>query len=57
VVNAMEQISESIKNKAIVDAYYQAGIDGRLPDFAVHLHPDFTTTAPNYLSYGASALN
>lgn len=53
----MEQISESIKNKAIVDAYYQAGVDGRLPDFAVHLHPDFTTTAPNYLSYGASALN
>jgi hypothetical protein len=51
----MEQISESIENKAIVDAYYQAGVDGRLPDFAVHLHPDFTTTAP--MSYGDSALN
>lgn len=51
-MNAVEQNSESIENKAIVDAYYQAGVEGRLPDFAVHLHPDFTTTAPNYLPWG-----
>ncbi|MDB5576921.1 MAG: hypothetical protein JWR80_2097 [Bradyrhizobium sp.] len=48
----MEQNSESNRNKAIVDIYYQAGVERRLPDFAVHLHPDFTTTAPNYLPWG-----
>jgi ketosteroid isomerase-like protein len=54
VVNAVEQSSESSRNKAIVDGYYQAGVEGRLPDFAVHLHPDFTTTAPNYLPWGGT---
>ena len=50
----MTQDSESARNKAIVDAYYQAGVEGRLPDFGVHLHPDFTTTAPNYLPWGGT---
>lgn len=48
--------SESEQSKAVVDAYYQAGVEGRLPDFAVHLHPDFTTTAPNYLPWGGAHL-
>jgi ketosteroid isomerase-like protein len=52
----MTQDSESARNKAIVDAYYQAGVEGRLPDFGVHLHPDFTTTAPNYLPWGGTHL-
>jgi len=25
--------------KAVVDAYYQAGVQGRLREFAPHLHP------------------
>jgi ketosteroid isomerase-like protein len=54
VVSAREQNSESSRNKAIVDGYYQAGVEGRLRDFAVHLHPDFTTTAPNYLPWGGT---
>ncbi|TXH81143.1 MAG: hypothetical protein E6Q77_08865 [Rhizobium sp.] len=37
---------------AIVDAYYQAGVEKRLTDFAPYLHPDFITTAPNYLPWG-----
>ena len=37
---------------AVVDAYYQAGVQGRLTDFAPYLHPDFSTTAPNYLPWG-----
>ena len=52
----MERNSESARNKAIVDSYYQAGVEGRLADFAVHLHPDFTTTAPNYLPWGGTHL-
>jgi hypothetical protein len=34
-----------------VDAYYQAGVRGRLTDFAPYLDPDFSTTAPNYLPW------
>src|SRR5882724_9453752 len=40
------------QSKAVVDAYYQAGVRGRLTDFAPYLHPDFSTTAPNYLPWG-----
>lgn len=36
----------------MVDAYYQAGVEGRLTEFAQYLDPDFTTTAPNYLPWG-----
>ena len=50
----MTQNTESARNKAIVDAYYQAGVKGRLLDFAILLHPDFTTTAPNYLPWGGT---
>ena len=42
----------SEQSKAVVDAYYQAGVRGRLIDFAPYLHPDFSTTAPNYLPCG-----
>jgi ketosteroid isomerase-like protein len=44
--------SNSEQSKAVVDAYYQAGVQGRLTDFACYLHPDFTTTAPDYLPWG-----
>src|SRR6185437_7565427 len=44
--------SNSEQSKAVVDAYYQAGVEGRLMDFAQYLHPDFSTTAPNYLPWG-----
>jgi ketosteroid isomerase-like protein len=44
--------SRSEKTKAVVDAYYQAGVEKRLTDFGPYLHPDFTTTAPNYLPWG-----
>ena len=42
----------SEQSKTVVDAYYQAGVEGRLMDFAQYLLPDFTTTAPNYLPWG-----
>jgi ketosteroid isomerase-like protein len=42
----------SERSKAVVDAYYQAGVRGRLTDFGRYLHPDFSTTAPNYLPWG-----
>jgi len=45
-------MSEHLSSKAVVDAYYQAGVQGRLTDFGPYLHPDFTTTAPNYLPWG-----
>lgn len=38
--------------KAVVDAYYQAGVRGDLPSFGPYLHPDFFVTAPNYLPWG-----
>jgi ketosteroid isomerase-like protein len=40
------------RDKSVVDAYYQAGVRGDLPSFAGYLHPDFVTTAPNYLPWG-----
>lgn len=43
---------DTLSPKAVVDAYYQAGKEGRLTDFAPYLHPDFTTTAPDYLPWG-----
>ena len=48
----MVDASISEQSKAVVDAYYQAGFESRLPDFGPYLHPDFTTTAPNYLPWG-----
>ncbi|MBB3178783.1 nuclear transport factor 2 family protein [Variovorax sp. Sphag1AA] len=42
------------QSKAVVDAYYQAGVQGRLTDFGPYLHPDFTTSAPNYLPWGGT---
>src|SRR5580765_2031661 len=42
----------SEQSMAVVDAYYQAGVQGRLTDFAPYLHSDFSTTAPNYLPWG-----
>jgi ketosteroid isomerase-like protein len=44
----------SVQGKAIVDAYYQAGVRGDLPSFAEFLHPDFKVTAPNYLPWGGT---
>jgi hypothetical protein len=44
--------SETERNKAIVDEYFKAGVQGRLTSFAAYLHPDFTVTAPNYLPWG-----
>ena len=41
-----------MKTKAVVDAYYQSGVQRRPTDFAQYLHPDFSTTAPNYLPWG-----
>jgi hypothetical protein len=45
--------ASSNESKAVVDAYYQAGVQRRLTGFARYLHPDFSTTAPNYLPWGA----
>ena len=48
----MTNQTPSERSKAVVDAYYQAGVRGRLTDFAPYLDPDFSTTAPNYLPWG-----
>jgi ketosteroid isomerase-like protein len=48
----MSNRSSGEQSKIVVDAYYQAGVEGRLREFARYLHPDFTTTAPNYLPWG-----
>jgi hypothetical protein len=48
----MSDQSRSEQGKAVVDAYYQVGVQRRLTDFAQYLHPDFTTRAPNYLPWG-----
>jgi ketosteroid isomerase-like protein len=45
---------ETLSPKAVVDAYYQAGKEGRLTDFAPYLHPGFSTTAPDYLPWGGT---
>jgi hypothetical protein len=47
----------SEQSKAVVDAYYQAGVRGRLTEFAPYLHPDFSTTAPNYLPWGGASVD
>jgi ketosteroid isomerase-like protein len=44
--------SMTAQSKRVVDAYYQAGVEGRLTDFSTYLDDDFTTTAPNYLPWG-----
>ena len=46
------QEEHSERSKAVVDAYYQAGVRGRLSEFAPYLHSEFTTTAPNFLPWG-----
>ena len=48
----MSNRSSGEQSKTVVDAYYRAGVEGRLREFARYLHPDFTTTAPNYLPWG-----
>jgi ketosteroid isomerase-like protein len=48
----MSEQANSKQSKEVVDAYYQAGVRRRLIDFAQYLHPDFLTTAPNYLPWG-----
>jgi ketosteroid isomerase-like protein len=50
----MSNRSNSEQSKTVVDAYYQASVEGCLREFARYLHPDFTTTAPNYLPGVAS---
>jgi ketosteroid isomerase-like protein len=44
--------SENERNKAVVDEYFKAGVQGHLTSFAANLHPNFTVTAPNYLPWG-----
>src|SRR5271170_3731579 len=46
--------SENERNKAVVDEFYQLGIQGRLTDFAQYLDSNFTWTAPNYLPWGGT---
>jgi ketosteroid isomerase-like protein len=51
---SMTKQSEIDRDKAVVHAFYQAGIDGDLTSFARYLDPDFTWTAPNYLPWGGT---
>ena len=44
------------QDKAVVDAYYQAAVRGELITFGQYVHPDFVTTAPNYLPWGGTHL-
>ena len=44
--------STNDRNKAVVDEFYKAGIQGHLTSVAQYLHPDFTVAAPNYLPWG-----
>jgi ketosteroid isomerase-like protein len=44
------------QDKAVVDAYYQAAVRGELTTFGQYVHPDFVTTAPNYLPWGGTHL-
>jgi hypothetical protein len=48
----MDSQSEIETNKAAADAFYQAGVEGRLTSFTQYLDPDFLATAPNYLPWG-----
>jgi ketosteroid isomerase-like protein len=50
----MTKQSEIERDKAVVHAFYQAGIDGDLTSFARYLDPNFTWTAPNYLPWGGT---
>jgi ketosteroid isomerase-like protein len=50
----MDAQSEIETNKAVADAFYQAGVEGRLTSFAQYLDPDFLVTAPNYLPWGGT---
>src|ERR1700741_3703991 len=50
----MTMQSEIERDKAVVHAFYQAGMDGQLTSFARYLDPDFTWTAPNYLPWGGT---
>jgi ketosteroid isomerase-like protein len=42
------------ETRSIVDAYYRAGVAGRLPSFASYLDEQFSVTAPNYLPWGGT---
>jgi hypothetical protein len=44
------------QDKAVVNAYYQAAARGELTTFGRYVHPDFVTTAPNYLPWGGRHL-
>jgi ketosteroid isomerase-like protein len=50
----MDAQSEIERNNAVADAFYQAGVEGRLTSFAQYLDPDFLVTAPNYLPWGGT---
>jgi hypothetical protein len=50
----MTSQSEIKRDKAVVDAFYQAGIEGHLTSFARYLDPDFNVTAPSYLPWGGA---
>jgi hypothetical protein len=41
-------------NKAVADAYYQAGVRGDLPASGDYLDENFIVTAPNYLPWGGT---
>jgi ketosteroid isomerase-like protein len=45
---------QNTQDKAVVDAYYQAAVRGELTAFGQYVHPDFVTTAPNYLPWGGT---
>jgi SnoaL-like domain len=47
-------MSTTEDTKTVVDAYYQAGVQGNLPGFARYLATDFLVTAPNYLPWGGT---
>ena len=50
----MTDKTQTLTSLEIVDAYYQAGKEGRLTDFASYVADDFSTTAPNYLPWGGT---
>ena len=43
------------EHKTVVEACYQAGVEGRFREFARHPHPDFTTIAPKLLKLFVSS--
>jgi len=44
--------SENERNKAVVDQFFKAGIQGPPHDLRQYLHPDFAVAAPNHLPWG-----